>query len=432
MSKSNSGQAAITAQALNAHLNQLDAQFVGRRSMLELILLGLIMQEHVLLIGPPGTGKSAAVQAMASSLKVKNFEYLIGRFTEPSELFGGLDLNALKDGHVKPVIDNMLPEAEIAFLDEIFLGSTAILNSLLKILNERTYQRGQFSVRTPLISCVAASNHLPDDPLLAAFADRFLLTMFVDPVSDEQLPGLLDVGWQQFQDTAARVKALPKSTLTKLHQASLKVDLTEVRESYAHIMRKLRLLGVSLSDRKIVKGQKAIAVAALMRGKLIAGPEDLWPVTYLVQDPIRQGEARELLETELKNTHNPVLSQSAAEATYGATAHAAQLLGLGEALIANKPSLKTDETFEMWLVRLESLQTRIDAAFDSDTLPQGLRVLRTSIISHLDNQAEPSEDGGSKDPQPAIPRTSPNANPAKPESPKPNSPKPNPWGAGDS
>jgi len=148
MSKSNSEQAAITAKTLNEHLNQLDARFVGRRSMLELILLGLIMHEHVLLIGPPGTGKSAAVQAMASSLKVKSFEYLIGRFTEPSELFGGLDLNALKDGQVKPVVTNMLPEAEIAFLDEIFLGSTAVLNSLLKILNERTYQRGQFSVRT--------------------------------------------------------------------------------------------------------------------------------------------------------------------------------------------------------------------------------------------------------------------------------------------
>jgi len=241
--------------------------------------------------------------------------------------------------------------------------------------------------------------------------------MFVDHVSDEQLPSLLDVGWQQFQDAASRVKPLPKSTLTKLHQASLKVDLSDVRESYAHIMRKLRLLGVTLSDRKIVKGQKAIAVAALMRGKLIAGAEDLWPVTYLVQDSVRQGEARELLEMELKNTHNPVLSQSAADATYGATAHAAQLIGLGETLIASKPSLKTDETYEMWLVRLESLQMRIDAAFDSDKLPQALRVLRASIVSHLDTQNETLKEDASNDIQPAIPITT---------------PKQNPWGTGDS
>lgn len=402
---------AQTAEVLTNHLNALDTQFVGRRSMLELILLGLIMQEHVLLIGPPGTGKSAAVQAMASSLKVKNFEYLIGRFTEPSEIFGGLDLNALKDGRVEPVIANMLPEAEIAFLDEIFLGSTAILNSLLKILNERTYQRGQFHVKTPLISCIAASNHLPDDPLLAAFADRFLLTMFIEPVSDEQLSSLLDIGWQQFQTGNTAVKPLPKTTLTKLYKASLKVDLTPIREAYAHIMRKLRLLGVTLSDRKIVKGQKAIAVAALMRGQSTAGPEDLWPVTYLVQDPVRQNEARELLEAELKNTHNPVLSKSAAGATYGATAHSAELLQIGEALIAAKPSLSNDPNYEIWMVRLESLQTRIDAAFDEDNLPQGLRLLRSSLISHLENRSVETPITAVGETPPAVPRTKPRQNP---------------------
>jgi len=370
--------------SLNSHLDDLNSQFVGRRAMLELILLGLIMNEHVLLIGPPGTGKSAAVQSMAAGLKVKSFEYLIGRFTEPSELFGGLDLNALKDGRVEPVTKNMLPEAEIAFLDEIFLGSTAILNSLLKILNERTYQRGQFSMKAPLLSCVAASNHLPDDPLLSAFADRFLLTMFVNPIGEDQLGDLLTVGWQQFTNPGRASKPLAKATLTKLHKASLKVDLSQVNAPYAHIMRKLRLLGVPLSDRKIVKGQKAIAAAALLAGRQVAGPEDLWPVTFLVQDPARQSEASEILQNEFKETHNPVLTESAAEATYGATAHATYLATRGEKLIAAKPALSTDPAQEIWLVRLETLMTQIDAAFDADDLPQSLRLLRASLNSHLD------------------------------------------------
>ena len=100
-----------TVTALNAHIARLSARFVARRAVLELIMLGLVAREHVLLIGPPGTGKSAAVQAVAGAIDAKTFEYLLGRFTEPSELFGALDLNALKDGRVEPVTAGMTAAA---------------------------------------------------------------------------------------------------------------------------------------------------------------------------------------------------------------------------------------------------------------------------------------------------------------------------------
>ena len=52
------------------------------------------------------------------------FEYLIGRFTEPSEIFGPINLRKLKEGVVETETTGMLPEAEVVFLDEVFLGST--------------------------------------------------------------------------------------------------------------------------------------------------------------------------------------------------------------------------------------------------------------------------------------------------------------------
>ena len=169
--------------AVKACIEQSAAGLVERKHLLELLVLGLMTDEHLLLVGPPGTAKSLAVKRAASSIDAKYFEYLIGRFSEPNELFGSLDLVALKEGIVEPVTTNMLPEAEIAFLDEIFLGSTAILNTLLGILNERTYKRGAVQKKVPLRTCVGASNQLPDDPMLAAFADRFLFTVFLDPVA---------------------------------------------------------------------------------------------------------------------------------------------------------------------------------------------------------------------------------------------------------
>lgn len=368
---------------VNEHLDVLSAQFVSRRALLELVMLGLLTQEHVLLIGPPGTGKSAAVQAMARAVDARSFEYLIGRFTEPGELFGALDLAALRDGEVRPVTTGMLPEAEVAFLDEIFLGSTAILNSLLKILNERTYRRGQFSTRVPLISCVAASNDLPEDPALAAFADRFLVTMFVDPVGEAELPALLVAGWRETRADRAPVAPLDRKVLERLQEAIIAVDVANVLEDYAHIVRKVRLLGVPLSDRKLVKGLKLIAGAALLRGSASAGAEDLWPITYLVQSRELQQKVRDLLHEELRQSRNPVLTGAVAQATHGLTAHAALLAEQAAQLLQARPALETDRLFEHWLVRVETMVTRIEAAFAPDAMPQDLKTLHTMMEAVL-------------------------------------------------
>src|SRR2546430_4122974 len=160
---------------------------VQRETLVELVVLCAVAREHLLVIGPPGTAKSEAVRRIARRLGGSYFEYLIGRFTEPTEIFGPVNLRKLKEGLVETETSGMLPEAEIAFLDEVFLGSTAILNTLLGVLNERMFRRGHTIIRCPLRVCAGASNALPVDDALAAFADRFLLRVFVQPVSDAQL-----------------------------------------------------------------------------------------------------------------------------------------------------------------------------------------------------------------------------------------------------
>src|ERR1051325_2458898 len=152
--------------AMAASLRQAIADaatgLVERETLVELIVLAAVAQEHLLVIGPPGTAKSVAVHRVAETIGGQYFEYLLGRFTEPNEIFGPIDLNKLRAGIVEVETTGMLPEAEVAFLDEIFLGSTAILNTLLGILNERVFRRGA-TVRTcPLRLCVGATNALPD------------------------------------------------------------------------------------------------------------------------------------------------------------------------------------------------------------------------------------------------------------------------------
>src|SRR5215467_1501841 len=201
---------AIAASLRHAIADAADG-LVERETLVELIVLAAVAQEHILVIGPPGTAKSVAVHRVSQAIGGRYFEYLLGRFTEPNEIFGPVDLRKLKEGVVETQISGMLPEAEIAFLDEIFQGSTAILNTLLGILNEREFRRGHTRIHCPLRVCVGASNALPEDESLAAFADRFLVRIFVEPIADPMLEQLLQGGWRLAQRSIQR-----KATVTDI------------------------------------------------------------------------------------------------------------------------------------------------------------------------------------------------------------------------
>src|SRR6476660_4359556 len=166
------------ASSLQRALAVASQSLVEREAVVQLVGLCAVAGEHLLVIGPPGTAKSEAVRRVARALGGQVFEYLLGRFTEPSEIFGPIDLRRLKEGVVETETAGMLPEAQFAFLDEVFRASTAILNTLLGILNERVFRRGHSVIQCPLRVCVGASNVLPEDDSLAAFADRFLVRIF--------------------------------------------------------------------------------------------------------------------------------------------------------------------------------------------------------------------------------------------------------------
>ncbi|MGH9761127.1 MAG: AAA family ATPase, partial [Blastocatellia bacterium] len=183
------------AMAVRKAISEASFGLVERQSLVEVVALAAVAREHALVIGPPGTAKSEAVRRIAKALGGQYFEYLLGRFTEPSEIFGPVDLRKLREGLVETETVGMLPEAEIAFLDEIFQGSTAILNTLLGVLNERRFRRGHTDLNCPLRVCVGASNALPEDESLAAFADRFLVRVFLGGVPDPLLEELLQGGW---------------------------------------------------------------------------------------------------------------------------------------------------------------------------------------------------------------------------------------------
>ena len=308
------------SQRLRAAISQASRGLVEREALVELIALSAVAGEHLLVVGPPGTAKSEAVRRVARALGGRYFEYLLGRFTEPSEIFGPVDLRRLKEGVVETETTGMLPEAEVAFLDEVFLGSTAILNALLALLNERTFRRGHTRISVPLRICVAASNSIPEDPSLAAFADRFLGRIFLEAIPDPQLEELLEGGWQL--QTAQVEGSAGVADLDVLAAATPRADLSAVRGPLAHAIRLLRRAGVTLSDRRAVKVQRLIAAAGALAGRESPTEADLWPIIYAVPTEEGQALARTALRDLLARSENAALPAASAEASSGPRARA--------------------------------------------------------------------------------------------------------------
>lgn len=275
---------AIATQLHSAVTEPLKRAFVGRDEVIDLIALAAVAGEHLFLYGPPGTAKSLLVRRFAGAVNCRYFEYLLTRFSEPNELFGPIDLVKLREGVVATVTSGMLPEAEFAFLDELFNANSAILNNLLTVLNERTYRRGLETQRLPLVSAFAASNHLPEDDALQALFDRFLLRVKVDSLPREQLPGMLAAGWELERNGSTGAPAPDSPTADQLRAMAARardVDLNPVLEIYADAATKIRDLGIAFSDRRAVKVLKLIAASAVMCGRMVANPSDLWVLRYV-------------------------------------------------------------------------------------------------------------------------------------------------------
>ncbi len=368
------------SESVRRALRSASEGLVEREVLVELTVLAAVAHEHLLVIGPPGTAKSEAVRRAARCFEARYFEYLLGRFTEPGELVGPIDLRRLREGVVETETTGMLPEAEIAFLDEVFLGSTAILNTLLSILHERTFRRGKTALSVPLRVCVAASNALPEDEALAAFADRFLLRVFVEPVPDSMLETLLERG-----DALSAGRASPEhaslADLDALSALARACDVSAVRGELAEAVRTLRKGGIALSDRRIVKLQRLVAAAAALDGQEVADTRDLWPIVYAVPTADAQTQARAVLGPLIARSESAALGAAALDASRGPAALAARLAReAGEALAL---PASDDASTRRKRLRLEALLREIDASFGAEARPAAVGEARARLTSAL-------------------------------------------------
>lgn len=266
----------------------LNRKFYDREAEIEALMTALLSRQHILFIGPAGTGKSALSSMLGEIVEGSMyFQHLLTPFSTPEELFGVLSLKDLEQGIYKRNIERMLPEAHFAFIDEIFKANSAILNSLLTLINERIFYNNGVPVAAPLMTVVGSSNeYIEEGEGLEALFDRFLLRYEVDYIREENSFISMLKNDQEIQ--------VPKLTLSELfqHQECVKeVGMSDtIYKALAKVRTKLRDEGIRPSDRRFKQSLSLLRAKAYLDGRAHVNRTDLVVLKHVLWENVEQKE----------------------------------------------------------------------------------------------------------------------------------------------
>jgi len=273
---------------------ELSESLIERDHEVDLALTALIAHEHLLLVSPPGCAKSLLLDSLLQWLDGgSRFNVLLTKFTTVEEVMGPISLSALKKDRFRRVTTSRLPEAHLAFVDEVFKASSAILNCLLRILNERTFENDGEVNPVPLLLCVAASNEWPSPESgqeLNALADRFLFRKEVRPITSGD--GRSRLLWATDHTPRLSTRVTP----AEIHEANRRANslpwTDAAKQALEAILRELAKEGVRPGDRRQFKGVKAARAFAWLEGAERVEPEHLSVLQHVLWDAPEEQPAK--------------------------------------------------------------------------------------------------------------------------------------------
>lgn len=282
-----------TQEKLKKIREELQQAFLERGDLIDGALSALLCSQHVLIIGPPGTAKSMLADEICRRITGAGyFQWLLTRFTTPEEVFGAVSLKALEEDDYRRVTAHKLPEAHIAFLDEIFKSNSSILNAILTLINERLFHNGKSITAVPLLTLFGASNELPEDDELMALYDRFLLRFVVSYIAED------------FR-FLRMLEADPSAERTTLTLEELRALQTEVQNTpipnpiYRHIAdirRELGKKGIVASDRRYRQCLALLRAHAYLAGEKEVTERDLFFLEHVLwRDPGEHNDVKTTL-----------------------------------------------------------------------------------------------------------------------------------------
>jgi len=270
---------------------ELNELFIERENEIRMLTLAFTTGSNGFFHGPAGTGKSALVEEYRNRIEdCSYFRILMGKTTEPSEIFGPVSINAMKNDIYKVNTKNKLPEANISFVDEIFKANSAVLNNLLTIMNEKLFFNEEIQ-KVPLISLIGASNEYYEEDNLIALYDRFLLRWNIDYINE---PGNRITLFKKYLDKRRESSLLQENETVKAPVCKINIkDLMVINEKVKEITISIKVLNtynkllntllrknIIISDRRKNESLKIVQAAAFLDGRSEAEIQDLEVLKY--------------------------------------------------------------------------------------------------------------------------------------------------------
>ena len=264
----------------NAVINEVEKAVIGKRDALELLMLGLLADGHVLIEDYPGLAKTLMARSFA---QVASMDFSRIQFTPdlmPSDVTGSSIFNQRESDfefRPGPIFANLL------LADEINRAPPKTQAALLEAMQERQVtNEGQTRPLGPPFLVLATQNPIEYEgtyPLPEAQLDRFLLRMSVGYPSRDDEWGLLVARAEHQRDDVDLRPVVDRVTLLAMQAACEEVHVSEPVGLYmvdiVAATRNAQSIQVGASPRGSLALFKLARCRAALQGRDYVTPDDV-------------------------------------------------------------------------------------------------------------------------------------------------------------